>query len=231
MKHLLFDHKTVESKIKYTFSNKEWLSRAFIHSSFANDNNLESNERMEFFGDAILEFLVTKYLYNKYPEKSDGELSKARASIISATGLKKAVVTLDLMTHLVASPGAKVLIKNSHKIEANLYESLLCAIYFDGGIERAEEFVIRTLKDDMDSVDSLVKKDYLSYVNEYCQKNKIKVNYKFISKTGSDDKPTFLYELYFNEVKVAQETGSSKQKAKENVAKLAVEQLELKKTK
>ena len=216
-----FPFSLIEQKIQYVFKDKNLLYKAFIHSSFAHQHGLESNERMELFGDAILEFLATEYLYEKYPNKDDGELSKARASIISAVTLKKALSKLDLSQHLLMSRGAVTIKNTSFKLDSNLYESLVCAIYLDGGIENAKKFVIFTLKEFFDDVDSLVQRDYISLVNEHCQINKVDMEFQLIKRAGPDHRPLFVYGLLIDGKQVSTGEGRNKRKAQWEAAKVA----------
>lgn len=220
-----FHFSLIEQKIQYVFKDKNLLYKAFIHSSFANQNGLESNERMELFGDAILEYLSTEYLFGQYPNKDDGALSKARASTISAVTLKKALTKLDLSQHLLMSKGAVTIKNSSFKLDSNLYESLLCAIYLDGGMESARKFVLLTLKEFFDDVDNLVQRDFISLVNEHCQINKLNLDFKLLNRSGPDHRPEFEYGLFINGEKVAVGKGRNKQKAQWEAAKVAYDKL------
>ncbi len=213
-----FDVESIEKKLGYTFKNKDLLKQAFVHSSFANEERVADNERMEFFGDSILEYISSEYLYNKYPQCDAGQLSKLRSQVVSADGLRPVVDNLDIMDYLLVANSAEKILSFSKKIEANLYEAVLCAIYFDGGMSAAKKFVMRTLKKAMDNAMSGVKKDYKTILQEYCQEHRLTVAYKQESRSGPDNKPKFVYSVWINGKKEGVGEGSSIKNAEQNAA-------------
>ncbi len=217
-----FPYKEIEKKLNYAFKDRKLLKNAFVHSSYANETGLPDNERMEFFGDAILETISSEYLYQKYPDKDAGELSKARSYIVSATGLKPVVAELGIMKYLLVSGAATGLKKLSKKIEANLYEAVLCAVYLDGGMDAAKRFVLTTLTKYMDNVDHVVEPDYKSLLQEYCQQRKMTIEYVRTGRSGPDNQPVFTYALYIDGELAAEGTGSSIKNAEAEAAKKIV---------
>ncbi len=217
------DFEKIEDVLKYRFKNKNYLYQAFIHSSYANAQGIQDNERMEFFGDSVLELLSSEYLYKKYPNCDAGQLSKMRANIVSADGLRPIMRDLDILKYLQVSDGASKIRKLSKKIEANLYEAILCAIYLDGGLNEARQFVLRTLSRSMDSAISLIHKDYKTILQEFCQQKKWSVQYQFVDKTGPDNNPLFKYALYIDGKFVSDGQGSTIKQAEQNAAKIIVE--------
>ncbi len=207
----------IEQKLGYVFNNKSLLTQAFLHSSFANAENLADNERMEFLGDAVLDFIVADYFYAKYPDFDAGQLSKVRSMVVSSEGLRPIVDNLGILEHLRVARNCNIR-SLSKKIEANLYEAVLCAIYFDGGMSQARSFVMRTLKDNLDSARKLAAKDSKTLVQEYCQERKWKVEYKLEKKDGPDNKPTFCYSLWIDNKKVSCGVGSSIKNAERDAA-------------
>ncbi len=203
----------IEVRLQYVFGNKRLLEQAFTHSSFANVENIPDNERMEFFGDAILEYLSSEYLYNRFPNRNEGELSAMRARLVSADGLYPIVDKLGLIGYLQT-----LNVELSHKTAANLFEAVLCAIYLDGGIKSARRFFLRTMKDRLQSADIFLIKDDKTLLQEYCQKNKMSLNYVFVDRDGPDNKPTFRYEIYINGKKEAEGIGPSKKAAEQAAA-------------
>lgn len=207
----------IEQKLGYVFNNKTLLTQAFVHSSFANAENLADNERMEFLGDAVLDFIVSDYFYAKYPDFDAGQLSKVRSLVVSSDGLRPIVDELDIWEHLRVAGNCN-LRSLSKKIEANLYEAVLCAIYFDGGIDAAKSFVMRTLKANLDSARKHAVKDSKTLVQEYCQERKLTVEYKFENRVGPDNKPTFYYSLWIDGKKASDGVGSSIKNAERDAA-------------
>lgn len=207
----------IEKKLGYTFKDKRFLVQAFVHSSYANEANVEDNERMEFFGDSILEYISSEYLYHKYPKCDAGELSKLRSQVVSADGLRPVVDKLGILDSLLVANGAGKIRSLSKKIEANLYEAVLCAIYFDGGMSAAKKFVMKTLKEPMDNANG-IKKDYKTVLQEYCQERKWTICYKRESRSGPDNKPNFVYSLWIENEKVSEGSGSSIKNAEQDAA-------------
>ena len=214
---------TIEQKIGYSFVNKKLLDQAFVHSSLAKSKNISDNERMEFFGDAILEYLSSEFLFDKYAE-SDAGLSAMRSHVVSADALRPVVNKMNIMQYLQVANGSGKIKKLSRKIEANLYEAILCAIYLDGGIRAARNFVMYTLKDTMLNAGNIFVKDSKTLLQEYCQKNKLSIEYRFVDKHGPDNTPEFKYELLIDGKSVGFGTGPSIKAAEQNAAnKIVVE--------
>ena len=203
----------IESKLQYHFNNKQLLVQAFTHSSYANAKSVADNERMEFFGDAILEFLSSDYLYSHFEGYNEGELSSMRAKLVSADGLYPVMDKLGIMPYLR--------IRNSelsHKTEANLYEAVLCAIYLDGGMDCAKVFFMQSMGTNLQNAARTLKKDSKTLLQEYCQKNKLDLSYKYAGRTGPDNKPTFRCELFIDGKKRTCGEGYSKKVAEQDAA-------------
>lgn len=208
----------IEEKLQYTFKNKQLLEQAFTHSSYANVENVADNERMEFFGDAILEYLTSEYLYAYYTESSEGELSYMRAKLVSAEGLFPIVSNLDLTQHIRISSNWGGGGMPSRKTMANLFEAILCAIYLDGGMEKARDFVLRVMGDSLKNAISTLKKDNKTLLQEYCQKNRLSIEYRSVGREGPDNKPTFKYAIYIDGKFVSEGEGLTKKAAEQDAA-------------
>lgn len=222
MKYL--DYNWIEQRIGYEFKNKELLRQAFVHSSYAHEENIRDNDRMEFFGDAILEYLVSEYIFKKYRDCDEGQLSKMRAVVVSADGLRPVVDDLRILECLLVAGSSSNIRSLSRKIEANLYEALLCAIYLDGGMPAARRFVIKTLKTSMDNAARNLRQNYKSLVQEYCQQRRWNVDYKQLEKSGPANTPRFTYALYINGKRVSEGSGSSIKNAQQEAARKIVKQ-------
>lgn len=222
MKYL--DYNWIEQRIGYEFKNKELLRQAFVHSSYAHEENIRDNDRMEFFGDAILEYLVSEYIFKKYRDCDEGQLSKMRAVVVSADGLRPVVDDLRILECLLVAGSSSNIRSLSRKIEANLYEALLCAIYLDGGMPAARRFVIKTLKISMDNAARNLRQNYKSLVQEYCQQRRWNVDYKQLEKSDPDNTPRFTYALYINGKRVSEGSGSSIKNAQQEAARKIVKQ-------
>ncbi len=143
------DFSKLEKKLGLKFKNKDLLIQAFCHRSYLNENPdfyLENNERLEFLGDAVLELVVTEYLYQKYPKKSEGELTNWRAALVNAKILGDLAQNLDFNDYLLLSKGeTKELGKARQYILANSFEALIGAIYLDQGYKTSQKFIEKKL--------------------------------------------------------------------------------------
>ena len=213
----------IESKLQYNFKNKELLQRAFTHSSYAKIADIKDNERMEFLGDAILDMIVSEYLCARYPDCNVGVLSTMRSNIVSAKGLRPVVERLGVMRYLLVSIGALNIKAESQKIESDLYEAIVCAIYLDGGISAAQNFIINTLSQSMESISLVEQKDSKTLLQEYCQKCKLpSPKYSLIERSGTDNNPTYKYALYIGDALKSYGEGPSKKAAEQCAAKKLV---------
>ncbi|HRX13421.1 MAG TPA: ribonuclease III [Eubacteriales bacterium] len=203
---------TIEKKLKYVFKDKNLLVEAFTHSSYANEKRIRSNEQMEFLGDAVLGLIVSKYLFDHYRSKNEGEYSQAKAMTVSTNSLSQAANELGLPKYLQLGQSQKnTNILAFNRIDANLFEAVLCAIYLDSGMAEATRFVLDNLEDDL--MEALTEGNVLnakSALQEYAHKCKKKLEYAFISQTGPDHNPVFTYQAVLDGKKLAKGSGGSK---------------------
>src|SRR3990167_8906671 len=138
------DFKTFETRIGYSFKNGNLLEQAFTHRSYLNENRAsgrEHNERLEFLGDAVLELVVTEFLYGKYPMRSEGDLTAYRAALVNTVSIAEAATKLGMNDHLLLSRGeAKDTGRARQIILANAFEALIGAIYLDQGYDVSKKF-------------------------------------------------------------------------------------------
>lgn len=213
----------VESVLQYTFSDKQLLVTAFTHSSYANATSAQDNERLEFLGDAILDMVVSQYLCDKFSARSVGALSTMRANIVSAEGLRPIVNQLGIIKFLQVGYGAANIKNSSKKLEANLYEAIVAAIYLDSGFDNVKRFVLRTLEPSLNAVGISEQKDSKTLLQEYCLKHKKSLpKYVETERLGSDNAPIYKYDLYIDGVYMCSGQGSSKKSAEQDAAKKLV---------
>ena len=215
----------LEKKLGLKFKNKDFLTQAFVHRSYLNENpdfHLNHNERLEFLGDAVLELIVTEELYKKYPEKAEGDLTNWRAALVNAKMLTLVAEELNLNDFLLLSKGeAKELGKARAYILANTLEALIGSIYLDLGYKSAEKFIKKYLiKNLSDIIKNGSYKDSKSYFQEEAQ-DRIGVTpvYKVIKEWGPDHQKNFVVGVFLAEELVAEGEGSSKQEAEDRAAK------------
>jgi ribonuclease-3 len=218
-----------EKAIGVSFTDKDILTTAFTHRSYLNENpgtGLEHNERLEFLGDAVLELIVTNYLYRKYPEEPEGRLTSYRAALVNAVIIAEIATGLNMNDYLLLSKGeAKDVGKARQYILANTYEALLGAIYLDQGYDAAKKFVEETL---LPRVDEIVAKklwrDPKSLVQEMAQEHVgVTPSYKVVSESGPDHDKHFTIGIYFGDELVAQGKGKSKQEGEQSAAQEALQ--------
>lgn len=218
----------VEESIGYTFKNKELLKKALTHTSYAYENNVESNEKLEFLGDSILEFISSKYLYKKYPKLKEGEMTKVRATVVCEKSLHK-VAKLHNFSDFLYLGKSEQRNDGSQRpaILADSVEAVIAAIYIDGGIEEADKFIIDNLKDEIEEATKHVgDKDYKTVLQEKLQAHgEVKIEYEILREEGPDHDKTFEAEVKCNGKVLAKGEGKSKKEAHMEAAKKALENL------
>ena len=223
------DFSALEKKLNIKFKNKDFLIQAFTHRSYLNENPdfyLSHNERLEFLGDAVLELVVTEYLYQKYPEKPEGELTNWRAALVNAKMLSNLAQELDFNDFLLLSRGEeKEIGKARQYILANAFEAFIGAIYLDQGYKPCQEFIKKyLLKKLPEIIEKGLFKDVKSRFQEEAQERvKITPTYKVLDEWGPDHAKHFIVGVFLGEELVAKGEGSSKQEAEEEAAREALE--------
>lgn len=201
----------IEKNIGYTFQNRNLLRTALTHTSYANVYGVESNEKLEYLGDSILEFITSKYLYNNYKNLKEGEMTKVRATVVCEESLYEIATKLNFDKFLIVGKGEQTEegVKNK-AILADSIEAVIAAIYLDSNIENAEKFIILNLKDSIEFASHNVGvKDYKTALQERLQVHgNVKIEYKIISEKGPDHEKKFATEVFCNGKKLA--TGSRK---------------------
>ncbi|MBE5757015.1 MAG: ribonuclease III [Clostridiales bacterium] len=223
---MIFEIAEIERRIGYVFRDKLLLRKCFTHASYAHEQGEENNELLEFFGDAILDYIVTEYLVEN--EKGDeGVLTKRRAEFVAKTPLQEAVFSLGLNKYLLLGTGLAKNPNYEDKMYSSLYESLVAGIYIDGGVLNAKKFIINTLiknKKVSKKVKTEKVQDFKSKFQELVQKKKLgTIRYEDVKKTGPDHAPTFEVALYLNDQKISSGKGQSKKQAEMKSAEKALQ--------
>ena len=222
------DKSKLEKSIGYTFKNKELLNKALTHTSFAYENNVESNEKLEFLGDSILEYISSDYIYKTYPKLREGEMTKVRAQVVCEQSLYKVAKKFNFSDFLnLGKSEIKCGGRERPAILADSVEAVIAAMYLDGGLEPANKFIILNLKDDIDIATKHVgEKDYKTVLQEKLQINgDVKIEYSIIKETGPDHDKKFEAEVKCNNKKLAQGSGKSKKLAEMDAARKAIEKI------
>lgn len=214
------DYKSLEEKIGYVFKDKSHLDIAFTHKSYANEyhlNKVPSYERYEFLGDAILEYISSEVLFYTYPEKAEGDLTRLRASLVCEYTLSQISRSLNLGDYLYLSKGElQTGGRDRASILCDLFESLLGAIYLDGGMEEAKKYVNTFLLDDIEG--KAMYHDAKSILQEYSQKNLIELHYEVLKEEGPDHNKRFTVAAYLNGVKCEEGSGHTIKTAEQEAA-------------
>ena len=216
----------LEQNIKYTFKDKKLLQNALTHTSYAYEHGIQSNEKLEFLGDSILEFVSSEYMYNKYTNLKEGEMTKVRATVVCEKSLYKIATKHNFSDFLYL--GKSELMTGGKKrpaILADSVEAVIAAMFLDGGLEPAKKFIIENLKDEIEIATKHVgEKDYKTVLQEELQKNgDVKIEYKIIKETGPDHDKTFEAQVSLNGKKLATGVGKSKKEAEMKAAQKALE--------
>ena len=218
----------LEKSIGYTFKNKELLKKALTHTSYAFENHIESNEKLEFLGDSILEFLSSKYIYNNFPKLKEGEMTKVRADIVCEKSLYEIAKRHNFSDFLYLGKSELACHKEVRPaIMADSVEALIAAIYFDSNLEEAEKFIIENLKNETQIASKHVgAKDYKTVLQEILQQHgEVKIEYNIIKEEGPDHDKLFTVEVKYNNKYLATGKGKTKKAAEMEAASKAIEKV------
>ncbi len=224
-------HKNLLSQLGFTFKNPILLERAFIHRSYLNETknqNLESNERLEFLGDAVLELIVSEHLFISLPDQPEGELTNLRSSLVKTDTLASVAKDLNLGSYLKMSKGEEQGGGRSNTgLLANTVEALIGAIYLDQGISAAEmlakQFILSKLPE---IIAKNLHRDFKSTLQEKIQAlGQATPTYQLVSEIGPDHQKVFTIEVTIEGKSLGIGKGPSKQKAETMAAKAALENL------
>lgn len=222
--------KDLMNRIGYSFKKQELLKLALTHSSYANEKKLKSgyNERIEFLGDAVLELVTSEFLYVNYPEMPEGELTRTRASIVCEPTLALCAAEFSLGEYLYLGHGEEMSGgRKRASIVSDAMEALIGAIFLDGGIEAAEEFIHKFILTDLDNKKLFT--DSKTILQEIVQSNhnNNELSYAIISEDGPDHNKTYTAQALINGVEAGRGSGKTKKAAEQAAAYKAV--LKLKK--
>jgi ribonuclease-3 len=222
------DFSPFESKIGFQFKNKDLLTQAFLHRSYLNEHSdvsMDHNERVEFLGDAVLELVVTDYLYRKFPKRPEGDLTAYRAALVNTVTLSDVAKSLGFDEYLLLSKGeAKDVGKARSSILANTFESVIGALYLDQGYGASEKFIHTFL---IPKLEAIIKegswRDAKSFVQEKSQETEgVTPSYRVVGESGPDHEKIFRSAIYFGQKKIAEGEGKSKQEAETSAAREAL---------
>ena len=219
------DLKEFQPVIGYTFNDISYLEQAMTHSSYAGGKNNGSNERLEFLGDAVLQLTVSRYLYTSMTSEPEGGLTKLRASIVGENSLYNFAKKIDLGKYLYLGKGEEMTGgRDRRSILADAFEALIAAIYLDGGLDEAQQFILRFVP----SIEALksgkVKLgDYKTILQEIIQQNpEERISYEVTEKDGENHHKVFFATVCLNGQAIGSGSGHSKKEAEQAAAKEAI---------
>lgn len=219
----------------YRFTNASFLTEALTHKSYVNerrDSGRNHNERLEFLGDAVLSLIMSDYLARRYPELSEGALSKLKAKLVSEASLANAARRLDLGARLKLGRGEELSHgRDKASLLADAFEAIIAAVYLDGGLEASRSFTIEALTHELRQIDALQEEpggdDYKTRFQEWCQKRyEVLPRYVIVCETGPDHQKVFEVEVHVNDRALGIGRGYSKKEAEQEAAQRALEQSE-----
>ena len=219
----------LEKNIGYKFNNIDLLKNALTHTSYAYENNVASNEKLEFLGDSILEFLSSKYIYGNYPKLKEGEMTKVRATVVCEDSLYK-IAKKHNFSYFLYLGKSEMKHEGNRKpaIMSDSVEAVIAAMYFDSGLDACEKFIVDNLKEDIEIASKNVGiKDHKTILQEKLQVHgNVKIEYEIINEEGPDHDKTFTAEVKLNGKVLAVGKGKNKKHAEMDAADKALKELE-----
>lgn len=211
----------LEREIGYRFHSRDLLEKAVCHSSYINEHRMkriDCNERLEFLGDAVLELVCSEYLYQKFPKKPEGELSKLRASLVCEPALAMSARRIGLEKYLLLGNGEEATGgRQRDSIISDAMEATIGAIYLDGGITNAKEFILAYVLDDIEHKQLFF--DSKTILQERVQgRMEGQICYKLIGEKGPDHDKSFFVKLYIGDEEYGSGQGHTKKAAEQRAA-------------
>lgn len=230
MKNLIEKTSEIEEKIKYFFKDKSLLTLSFVHRSFINENRdliSESNERLEFLGDSILNLIVSEYLFLKLPDKEEGVLSSMRASLVNSSACANYLKKLQLDEYVLLGKGEKMTGgSKKESILADAFEAIVGAIFLDGKMESTKNFLLGFFEKDFEHRIKTPAINHKAELQNFCQKTyKQTPIYEVLKEEGPAHIKTFHVAVSLEDKELGRGQGSSKKEAEATAAKNALEKL------
>jgi len=215
-----------EKVLAYTFVSGDLLTESLTHASIA-DNRLKSNERMEFLGDAVLDLVICEALYRKFPSLLEGDLTKIKSAVVSRRTCAEVARETGLADLLIIGKGISSREAMPSSLAAAVYESIVAAIYLDGGFEVAKEYILRTMQPKIDDISSnMHQQNYKALLQQYAQKQLgATPMYELLDEKGPDHSKCFEVCVTVEGRRFTSAWGPNKKMAEQKAALLALEEL------
>lgn len=231
IKTLMENLSSLEEKMGYHFLDKGNITLAMTHSSYANESRntgMKSNERLEFLGDAVLNVVISEYIYMNHSQLSEGEMTKIRAHIVCEPSLEKCSNAIGLGKYLMLGKGEEITGGRTRtSILSDAFEATIGAIYIDGGMEQAKSYIYKHMHSLMeDAVKGIIFMDYKTQLQEVVQKDgEKKIVYEVIDEKGPDHNKLFVSRVTIDGQPMGIGEGKSKKEAEQHAARSALEKL------
>lgn len=224
------DLRQLQQQLHIQFHNKLLLKQAFTHASYVNEHRFSQhhdNERLEFLGDAVLELTVSEYLYNLFPTRPEGELTKLRAAIVCEPSLVKFAVALNFGQYVLLGKGEELTGGRSRPaLLADVFEAFIGALYLDQGLEAARSFLDRFVFPKVAENSKLHMSDYKTELQELTQHHNMEMlEYRIVEERGPAHEREFVSEVFMGNECIGRGSGRSKKEAEQQAASVALEQL------
>ena len=216
----------LENKIGYVFKDKELLKLALTHCSYGAEHNVKHNQRLEFLGDAVLENVISNYIYHNFQDYDEGRMTRLRASVVSEEPLSGAAERIGLPQYVLLGAGERMSGgANKPSVLSDTLESLFAAVYLDGGFCEAEKVILSVLEETLKDP-SERPSDYKTALQEYLFRNgNVSIEYKLLSMEGPSHNAIFTVEVLCNGKSRGNRKGSSKKRAEQAAAKEALNKI------
>ncbi|MBB3125830.1 ribonuclease-3 [Paenibacillus rhizosphaerae] len=226
------DLKQLQQKLQIQFHNRLLLKQAFTHASYVNEHRFsqqQDNERLEFLGDAVLELTVSEYLYNLFPNRPEGELTKLRAAIVCEPSLVKFAEQLEFGQYVLLGKGEELTGGRTRPaLLADVFESFVGALYLDQGLDAARAFLDRYVFPLLEEGGKVHMSDFKTELQELTQHHNMGVlEYRIVEERGPAHEREFVSEVYMGNERVGRGSGRSKKEAEQQAAAEALKQLKL----
>lgn len=222
--------KHLQERLRVYFDHPALLKQAFTHSSYVNEkrsSHIENNERLEFLGDAVVELIVSEYLYNEHKRYSEGQLSKLRAAIVCEPSLMKLAETLQLGDYIMLGKGEEATGGRTRPaLLADLFESFVAALYLDQGLDAVRDFFDQHIFPLLADGDFTSHDDYKSSLQQFVQQRGLgQLTYRVAEELGPSHDRLFVMEVLLDQVVMGQGEGRSKKEAEQQAASMALQKL------
>ncbi len=219
----------LQRKLNYCFVDSSLLATALTHSSYANEHSCRSYERLEFVGDSVLGMVTAAHLFKLFPDMTEGKMTRLRAELVCEQSLWHVAQRLELGKLLRLGKGEEISGGRERvSILADCVESIIAALYLEGGMDVAKRFIMENILNDVDEkrTISAFGSDYKTELQELVQRdNANKLSYVQTGESGPDHMKVFVFEALVNGVSVGRGEGHTKKEAEQNAAKAALEEL------